>query len=84
MQFITGAPIVDIPSPGKAKQARKAIFRSKDTSQTRTMTLYHDENTIPEYRLTWHRKSTGEQVKKDWQKIDSTYIYLAPPELTLE
>lgn len=64
---------------GKTKQERRAVFRSKDSEQTRMITIYHDKKTVPQCRITWHKKTAPGRETMEWQKVDSTYLYLTPP-----
>ena len=72
------------PLVGKSRQTRKAVFRRSDAEQTRTVTLYHDRGAEPEFRVTWYQKSNSAKKIQEWQKLDSSYIYLSPPDFNQE
>jgi len=65
---------------GRTKSGRRAVLRASDSEPVNTFTVYHDPNVAPEIRITWHGKYGLGTKAEDWRPIDSTYLYLSPPE----
>jgi hypothetical protein len=69
---------------GEQKSVRAAILRAGDTEPFSSFNVYHDKGNIPEIRVTWYGKSNSGTVREDWKPLDSSYIFLSPPNLAKE
>ncbi len=67
-----------VPIGGKPKLQRKATLRVADAEPTTTVSVYHDRGTDVGWRVTWHSKKGAEHAET--AGLDSTYLYLVPPE----
>ena len=65
---------------GKDKSERRAVLRASDSEPINSFTIYHDEKAVPEMRITWYGKSGLGRKVEDWQPVDTTYLFLSPPE----
>lgn len=65
---------------GKQVTERLKTLRSTDPESMQTETLYHDENTAIEYRVSWYDRA-GKAIKGEWIPVESTFLVLTPPEL---
>lgn len=64
---------------GKETSKRLIVMRVTDAESFSRSVIFHDPGTDIFYRVNWH-PSKGDQIKGDWQKLDETYLVLAPPE----
>ena len=67
---------------GKEQSERRAVLRATDSEPITSFTVYHDEKAVPEMRITWYGKSGLGRKVEDWQPVDTTYLFLSPPEFT--
>jgi len=65
---------------GKTRLQRKALLRAGDADPSMTVAVYRDPGADMIVRVTWHGKTGSVEGKAE--VLDTTYLYLTPPDLT--
>ncbi len=63
---------------GKPQNQKTVVLRPGDSSDTKEIAIYHDDNKPIVYQVTWY--SNKGKIEENLQKLEDGYLYLIPPE----
>ncbi len=64
---------------GRPKTERLAVMRATDADSLSRHVIFHDPRSRIDYRVNWY-PSGGKPIKGQWEKLEDSYLVLAPPE----
>ena len=67
------------PVFGSKRTERMAVMRATDADSLSRHVVFHDPGSPVAYRVNWYPRG-GKPVKGQWQKLEDSYLVLAPPE----